>query len=74
MLSGSFPHGLLNYEVEISCPYITEHLYYLIKQGATWINKTAQSEDQENTFQLVTAGPVPEGPSPGEKCNSARKI
>lgn len=67
MLSGSFHHGLLNCEVEIWCPYITEHLYYLIKQGATWINRAAQTENQENTFQLVTAGPVTEGPNCREK-------
>jgi hypothetical protein len=43
-------------------PYVTEYLHYLIKQGAIWINKTTQAAYQKNTFQLVTAGSVPEGP------------
>lgn len=55
---------LLNCEMEIWCPYVTEHLCYLIKQGATGVNKTTPAEGQESTLQLVTAGPLPEGPIP----------
>lgn len=30
-----FPPGLLNCEVEVWCSYVTQRLYFLIKQGAT---------------------------------------
>lgn len=48
--------------MEIWCPYVTEHLCYLIKQSATGVNKTTRAEGQESTFQLVMAGPLREGP------------
>lgn len=68
---------LLNCEMEVWCPYVTEHLCYLIKQGAPGVNKTTPAKGQESTSQLVTAGPLPEGPvhqlenmTMPEKCNS----
>lgn len=67
-------YSLLNCEMEIWCPYVTQHLCYLIKWSAIGVNKTNCAEGQESTFQLAIAGPLPEGPIYRvEKHNSAEK-